>query len=94
MDLVFIMVLTKKERMDRMETLVKAYLTLKGYGTARQIFEFIDTNNFGLSITQGTVVNYLKNNIHADYKSGRGCMKNCYGYIEKGHNRRMYYIKE
>ena len=79
-----------------MALLCKAYLTLKGRGTARQIFDWMNTNNFGISNDIGyyQVVDYLRNNVRKEWVSGRGCLRNCYGYDKKGQRARVYYIDE
>ena len=88
--------MSSQRKQDRMECLCKAYLTMKGSGTARQIFEWIIQNNFGLKddLRYGQVKSYLKNNVYMKSKSGRSSLKNCYGYKDNGQKPRVYYIKK
>lgn len=79
-----------------MQIICKTYLTLRKKGTAREIFDFIQANNFGIAndISYEHVVDYLRRNVHKSHKTGRGCLRNCYDYTKEGHKARVYYIKE
>ena len=88
------MALSKKAYNERLSILVKAYVTMQKKATSRQIAEWINFNNFGITITAQEVSSFMKENIHKEYKSSRGCLRNCYGYIDSGKNPRMYYILE
>ena len=86
--------MSKERKQDRMECLCKAYLSIKGYGTARQIYEWIINNNFGMKedLRYGQVMTYLKNNVYVKSRSGRSSLRNCYGYRKEGQKPRVYYI--
>lgn len=88
--------LSKEKSKERMALLCKAYLSLKGKGTARQIFDWMNRNNFGISNDIGyyQVVDYLRNNVNNGFATGRGCLRDCYGYDKEGQRARVYYLKE
>ena len=88
--------LTREKSKERMALLCKAYLTLKGRGTAKQIFEWIYTNDFGITndITYYQVVDYLRNNLYKKNQKSRGCLRNCYNFNQDGQKARVYYIQE
>ena len=88
------MTLPKKQYEERFQTICKTYITINKKATAKQIAEFINTHNFGISVTSGKIQYYLSRNIHKDYKSGRGCLRDCYNYTQKGQQPRQYYIEE
>ena len=88
--------LTKEKTKERIGLLSKAYLSIKGKGTAKQIFEWIYTNDFGISndITYYQVVDYLRNNLYKKNQKSRGCLRDCYNYNQDGQKARVYYIQE
>lgn len=89
------MALPKQTVEERLQCIIKAFFLLNGKSTAKQVFEFINRNNFGLgNITYYQVVNYLRTNVHNKRKNSRNCLRHCYGYDEKPGKPREYYIKE
>lgn len=88
------MVLTKEQKKERLQLLCKAYLALKGPSTAKQVFEFIETNNFGFNVSYYQVVDFLRNNVYVKSKVHRNCLRNCYGFTQKGNKARVYYIEK
>lgn len=88
------MVLTKEMKQERLQLLCKAYMALNGRGTAKQVFEFIETNNFGFKVSYYQVVDFLRNNVYSKSKAHRNCLKNCYSFTQKGNKARVYYIRE
>lgn len=89
------MALSNEQAKERMKVICKTYIAINRKATAREVFDFIQKNNFGISnIGYYQVVDYLRNNTYKRHKSGRGCLNNCYGYTKEGNKARVYHLKE
>lgn len=90
------MALAKEKSKERIGLLCKAYLSIRGKGTAKQIFEWICSNDFGISndVTYSQIVNYLSNNTYKKNQKSRGCLRDCYNFNKEGQKARVYYIQE
>lgn len=85
----------EKERTeDRILLLIKAYLTMKKSATSKQITDFINWNNFGVTTTQRQINKYLAMNSYKASHKSRSSLKDCYEYTQKGSGARMYHIRE